>query len=261
MKILNVFKKVAVFFVETLCSAVYRLRIFLQEKHVACRFVDCPPQPIQSLSVQKKYSCLDLLEHITYKDESWNYIRYLADYRQQMQQGNIAVYEDNECYGLGYKYQLCNNSILVNSPSQSNNWLCFYFHQLHPTRYVLTFDIEIATEFTEIQLAFRYQDLGNRYRFMIRNNREAVFECVYRGTFYHSIRQIPYHLELGIKNRIQLVVLDHQYQFIINDMQIFSIKETVPLVSGQTMSIILWNEHNNSPIQCTISDISLIELT
>jgi hypothetical protein len=263
MNILKLLKSQAINVVEWYYSRKYLFKQKKAESFVSNSFTDSPEIKMEKLKIQRVLPFSELVAIWTYKDESWNYIKNLTEYRSQMKAGNTISYTDNPCHGYPDKYLVRHDygDILVDTLPINDNWLCFFLNDLHLEQYVLSFDIELASDFTEVQVAFRYKDLGNRYRFMIRNNSEAVFECVYQGEFYHSLRSIPYRLDHGAKSRVTVVVLKNCFQFMIDQCCVFTIKEKKSLVDGTDLGIILWNKNDTTPIRCQISNLSLMVVT
>lgn len=215
------------------------------------------------VNCQQKQVILDtqqFIERMIYKDENWNYIRFLSVYRAAMQSGSYILYEDNICDGLDSKYTVDGEGIIIHTHHLMDNWLCFYQDLLELDAYELAFDIVLYSVFTEIQIAFQYQDLGNRYRFMIRNNEEAVFECVYQGEFFHNLWSKPLQLELKKKYQLKLVVNKKEFFFFVNGDCIYSIKEVKPFITGNKLCLIFWNSDDKRSIECKVSNIHINEL-
>lgn len=200
------------------------------------------------------------LNTMIYKDENWNYIKFLSDYRATMQTGFRILYEDNKCDGLNTKYRIYKEKVIVQTECLMDNWLCFYQDLPNLDGYEFGFDIIPYSVFTEIQIAFQYQDLGNRYRFMIRNNEEAVFECAYRGEFYHSLWSKPFQLGLRKKHHIKLIVRQKVFSFFVDGNCIYSIKEVKPFITGNKLCLIFWNIDDQRAIECEVSNLYVDEL-
>lgn len=188
-----------------------------------------------------------------YKDENWNYIKNLKNYLAEL---NNAKYEDNVCKSS--RCEITNKKVLIKSENKLNNWNCFFLKKIPSYNYELVLDLIIYSEFEEIQIAFKYQNLGTRYRFMIRNNEETVFECVYNGMFYHRIKKKPFKLKLGKKYKLKIIVLKDKYLYYINDKLIFSIKEHINLINGQEILLILYNNNpQKNSVNCVIEDLNI----
>lgn len=197
-----------------------------------------------------------LEELLLFKDESWNYIKNLPQYQRLLSKGQHPDWEDNVC-DVG-KYSISGDIINVKAKACSNNWLCFYINESLPDEYELSYDICIHSEFTEVQTAFKYADLGNRYRFMIKDNNTCLFEAVYEGDFLDSFVEVPFSLELDKKHRICVRVKENIYELYIDGESILAIGETgEKSISGNKACIILWNKTDSTDIDCEISNISI----
>lgn len=197
-----------------------------------------------------------LNDFLTYKDESWNYIHNLRSYQELLAKGSSPDWEDNDCYSN--KYSFDGNSIQARTEAMENNWLCFYINEELPDSYELSYDICIRSVFTEVQVAFNYIDLGNRYRFMIKDNKECLFEAVYEGDFLDSFTKVPYSLTLGLVHRICVRVTKNIYEFFVDGIKILGIKENNGVfINGNRVCLILWEKDDTSSIDCDISNISI----
>lgn len=201
----------------------------------------------------------ELSELLIYKDESWNYINKLSTYRKYLAKRKMPRWEDNVC-GSG-KYEITGDTIKVRTDALPNNWLCFYIDQDLPECYEISYDIAIENDFTEIQIAFNYVDLGNRYRFMIKDNKTCRFEAVYDGDFLEPFKEIPFSISHGEKHNIRVKVLGNKYAYFVDGNNILSVEEKGErIVDGDRACLILWNETDESGINCEISNITVRSL-
>ena len=201
----------------------------------------------------------ELSELLIYKDESWNYINKLSTYRKYLAKRKMPHWEDNVC-GSG-KYEITGDTIKVRTDALPNNWLCFYIDQDLPECYEISYDIAIENDFTEIQIAFNYVDLGNRYRFMIKDNKTCRFEAVYDGDFLEPFKEIPFSISHGEKHNICVKVLGNKYAYFVDGNNILSVEEKGErIVDGDRACLILWNETDESGINCEISNITVRSL-
>ena len=194
--------------------------------------------------------------HLTYKDESWNYIKNFRKYMNDLSRGRKPYWDDNECHSD--KYLVSNDQICIKTGGCADNWLCFYLNETLPDSYEISFDICIHTDFTEIQVAFNYIDLGNRYRFMIKNNRICLFEAVYKGSFLEPFIETPISLSLDEKHTIVVRVIENIYEFYIDGHRCIAVEDRTPgSINGNRASLILWNENDLNAIECEISDLRI----
>lgn len=199
---------------------------------------------------------ISLGDLLVYKDENWNYIRNLAQYRELLAVGKQPDWEDNVCESG--KYVIEGNAIKVKTEAVPDNWLCFYVDKELPSSYELSFDISVATEFTEVQVAFNYEDLGNRYRFMIKDNRTALFEAVYEGDFLGPFAEVPLSLTLNTCHRICVRVLENIYELHVDGEKVLAVNDDGGRgISGERACLILWNRDETPGIECEITDIRI----
>ena len=201
----------------------------------------------------------ELSKLLIYKDENWNYIKNLRQYQKYLSKGKDPRWEDNEC--LSDKYEISGGAIKVNAEAKPDNWLCFYIDQKLPESYEISYDISIENSFTEIQIAFNYVDLGNRYRFMIKDNRTCRFETVYEGDFLEPFKEVPLSLSLGDIHNICVRVMGNRYAYFVDGKKIISLEEKGErFIEGNKACLILWNETDDKGINCEISNISVRSL-
>lgn len=212
---------------------------------------------IEYKKTSQKMNFEDLKKELIYKDETWNYINNLDEYLNFIynnRNNNINIYEDNEC--SKQKYKILNNNIIIDE-QKDNNWICFFIKSLNTKKYEVSYDVEIESSFEEIQIAFNYANLGNRYRFMIRENKVAAFDCVYKGRFYNNIYTKNFTLEYKKKYNIKLVVLNNRFMYMIDDIPILIIKEKRKIVSGKDLLLIFYNKTNEQPVKCKIKNFEI----
>lgn len=180
--------------------------------------------------LEQKKKCIycmdsDFFDYFNYKDESWNYIKHLTDFRKALNNNQIISLEDNPCnrdvkciYNTGMK------RVIVSTERIRNNWVCFCSKSQTPQNFELSFGAKIQNSFTELQLSFNYIDLGNRFRFMLRDNELAVFEVVNKGTFFHKLFKKKLSLQFDTYYFMRFVCIDNVYSWFINDDLILSVK-------------------------------------
>ena len=201
----------------------------------------------------------ELKDLLIYKDESWNYIKNLNQYRKYLSKRKEPGWEDNVCESD--KYVISGSTIKVSADAVPDNWLCFYIDQDLPESYEISYDISILNDFTEIQVAFNYVDLGNRYRFMIKDNKTCRFEAVCDGDFLEPFVEVPFSLSLGDTHNICVRVMGNRYAYYVDGKKILSVREKGErTVDGDRACLILWNETDSAGINCELSNITVRSL-
>lgn len=197
----------------------------------------------------------DILHELLYKDDSWNHIRFLHEYMDSVFHDRVITIEDNEI--AEKRYSESEGTLKIDSPSRRNNWICF-FYSPEKRNYRLDFDYIAHSCLEEVQVAFRLKNLGERYRFMIWNQSDAVFECVHRGIFYWNVRRKKHALKTGEKNSVSVVVNDRNYQYYINGELIFSVDERDAWIDGDRLVIIFYNKDDENSVTV---DLTKCEIT
>lgn len=163
-------------------------------------------------------------------------------------------------YAGDKKYNILDEQIVINSVEKKDNWLCFYLKDMLPDTYAFRFIINLDNSFTEVQFAFKYDNLGMRYGFLLRDNKELAFEVAYNGEFYNHIISKTLHLEIGQAYDIKVAVMQNGYAFYLDDKCEMFVSEKQGLSRGKDACIILWNFDDSAPVRCTISKFRLIKL-
>lgn len=141
------------------------------------------------------------------------------------------------------------------SRSRKQNWMCFFSEDVNKNC-MLAFDIEDYSGLDEIQVSFYSKGLKDRYRFMIRNNRTAVFEVVKNGVFYKYIRQKKCDITLGEKHNIKVITCGKCFAFFVDEKMVFSLrcrKDLIDNTNDNRMIMIFYNK--DGEINCKVSSI------
>ena len=231
-----------------------KISVFLTNLYVKKKFVNSST----IYDIQNSSTKSDILNELVYKDDSWNYISHLVDYMDYSFKKKQFYLNDNS---INIKrFNIENNVFKVESTRKKDNWVCFFYDNSH-NNYKLEYEFISYSDLDEIQIAFNYKSLADRYRFMIHKNSKAVFECVYRGVFYLNIFNEQYIIHKNVKYKVSLVVIDNHYEYYINDKLIFSVTEDGKLVNGKDIMLIFYNHSDNDDVKvdllsCNISAIN-----
>lgn len=210
---------------------------------------------VSKMLLEKDLTGEDSIENLlTYKDENWNYIKNLREYQKYLSVNKHPDWSDNDCESV--KYTIEDDSIRVKTEALPDNWLCFFINRPLPDSYEISYDISINTEFSEVQLAFNYKDLGNRYRFMVKDNKKALFEAVYEGDFLEAFAEVPFSFNLGQTYNVCVRVMGNIYELLIDEQRVLAVENKGNrLISGDKACLILWNETDSTEIDCEIRNI------
>ena len=143
------------------------------------------------------------------------------------------------------------------SPSKKENWMCFFYRDVKD-RCSFSFDVEDHAGLDEIQVSFHCDSLRERYRFMIRNNKTAVFEVIKDGRFYRYVKQRSCAVPLNEKHNIMVVVDGDRYSLLVDKNPVLSVRDRKNLIgSAKDDKMILIFYNRNGEINCDVSNIEM----
>ncbi len=196
----------------------------------------------------------NILSELVYKDDSWNYISNLIKYMEYVYKKKNFFLEDNKI--LNNRFEKKGDILRINSAPKDNNWICFFYNPKKKS-YKLEYEFITYSSLEEIQVAFKCKNLGERYRFMIHNNKEAVFECVHRGVFYLNIFKKIFKIYKGKKYRVTLIVNENTFEYYINEKLIYSIVEDGSLINGDDVIIIFYNKESKDGVNVDLLNCNI----
>jgi hypothetical protein len=205
-------------------------------------------------SLDNLYPDEDFIGKLIYKNENWEYVvkRFHNRFLEFFNINTNTI--DNDC--ADNKTTRENNHLYFKSAGLKDDWIYYYQQDYKVTDYELAFDATFNTHFREIQLAFRYRDFYNRYRFRIEAGL-LHFDIVNKGQFYNSLYTAPFVISLNKKYHFKIVVKGNKYSFLHNDNVIMTITDEVNIYLSGGVAIILWDDSGNSNIDCSYENISL----
>ncbi len=204
--------------------------------------------------LENLYPGEDFIGKLIYKNENWELVkkrfhnRFLEFYKVNT---NTI---DNDC--SDNKTTRKNNDLYFKSTGLKDDWIYYYQQDYKVRDYELAIDATFNSDFREIQLAFRYRDFYNRYRFRI----EAGclhFDIVNKGQFYNSLYTAPFPITLKKKYHFKIVVKGNRYSFLNDDTVIMTISDDMNIYLSGGVAIILWDDSGNSNIDCTYENTQL----
>ena len=135
--------------------------------------------------------------------------------------------------------------------------MCFFYRAVKD-RCSFAFDIEDYAGLDEIQISFHCSSLSERYRFMIRNNKTAVFEVIKDGRFYRYVKQKACAIPLGEKHNIEVLVDGNHYSLLVDKKPVLSVRDRKKLIGNvkdNKMIMIFYNR--NGAINCDVSSVEM----
>lgn len=143
------------------------------------------------------------------------------------------------------------------SRSKKENWMSFFYRDVKD-RCSFSFDVEDHTGLDEIQVSFHCSSLKERYRFMIRNNKTAVFEVIRDGRFYRYVKQKNCEIPLEEKHRITVVTDENRYSLLVDEKPVLSVRDRKNLIGNNKdnkMIMIFYNR--DGEINCDVSSVEM----
>ncbi len=205
-------------------------------------------------SIDNLYPDEDFISKLIYKNENWDYVKKRFHNRFLEFYGINSYTIDNVC--TDSKTSRENNDLYFKSTGLKDDWIYYYQQDYKITNYELAFDATFNTHFREIQLAFRYRDFYNRYRFRIEAGL-LHFDIVNKGQFYNSLYTAPFTINLKKKYHFKIVVKGNKYSFLNDDTVIMTISDDMNIYLSGGVAIILWDDSGNSNIDCSYDNIQL----
>lgn len=219
------------------------------------------------LTIEKKeilYSQTDIFKNLTYKDETWGHIKYLETtmwneifrtkfFKKKYPINNI----NNTCKNT--KVVFTNNKLKCKSKGKKNDWIFLKFNKRLSEPYLIEFEAKITNEISEFQFAFKYNNLGSRYRFNFKENKTLSFEVVTGGFFHNDIVSVPLELQLNTFYNFKIIVDIFSFHYIVNDKLILSIKQVKQVLNEGELAFILWDS-KTSHIEATYKNINIYKL-
>lgn len=143
------------------------------------------------------------------------------------------------------------------SQFKHENWMCFFYRDVKG-RCSFSFDVEDHTGLDEIQVSFRCDSLRQRYRFMICNNKTAVFEVIKNSRFYKFVRQRRCSVPLNEKHNIMVVVDGDRYSFLVDKKPVISVRDRKNLIGNiKDNKMIMLFYNRNGEINCDVSAVEM----
>ena len=187
----------------------------------------------------------DFIKELEYYDESNNEIRELFNLQ------TIDLCED--------KYKVSDDKICFNAQKRDGeNWLLFLW-RINRKEYVVEFDYLQSNVFWEMQIAFNYDNIKNRNRFLILNNKSLWFDCVKDGVFYTPIakRNFDCILKENQINHFKILISSDCYQIEVNGNVLLTIKAKKQVCWGKGFALVLWENADNRLISGSIFNMKL----
>lgn len=187
-----------------------------------------------------------------YRDDNSTYISSFIKHEKN----DMTPWDNDEKSDMS-RVTYVDSGMHLHSPSKKENWMCFFYRDT-VDRYSFSFDVEDHTGLDEIQVSFHCSSLRERYRFMIRNNKTAVFEVIKDGRFYRYVKQKDCAIPLDEKHNIEVLVDGNHYSLLVDKKPVLSVRDRKKLIGNvkdNKMIMIFYNR--NGEINCDVSSVEM----
>lgn len=196
-------------------------------------------------------------------DESWAMIRNLHSNCVKVALGNSTITNeaafDNHLIRSDYKSFVwtLNN---LKSPRRKENWVYMFSQNKLDDSFVIKFKTKISTFFEEYQIAFRFNDIFNRYRFRVVDNKRLVFETIINGIFVNEMISVPFSFDIDVYYDIELIVYGQYFIFSVDGKPVLTVNEINKLIDGGSFAFIFWNQQDDADIDLYLSDVRIYKI-
>ena len=108
----------------------------------------------------------------------------------------------------------------------------------------------------QLQFDFQMQSLGERLRFMVRDNERLVFNRVAGGSFLPDARSLPFSFALDRPHRVVITVADGVAAFAVDGRTLLSLATATAPEAGYA-ALIFYDAAPEKPVDFSLADVSL----
>ena len=186
---------------------------------------------------------------------------HYADERDPLIQHMFGLY--NLKGTILHKYSLEKNLIRISAKQTNNeNWIVFMIDSV-PNQFSFEFDYMQSSSYCEFQIAFNYESLLNRNRFIVMENRDVLFDDISTGHFFTPLKskyQSSRIFENGAINHVEIICSKKNYEMYVNGVRVMSVSVKNRLHRHNGLAIILWENYNNRSINACFSNFKISKL-
>lgn len=171
----------------------------------------------------------------------------------------VRVPEDSSRIPLGVTPGADGDILVHRRTAERDAWVYMYLDPREHSwiDYRWSFGLRMDSPFQELQIAFRYRDFYNRYRFRIESG-NASLDVVRNGRFYNRREVAPIDLELGKWNYFQIDVCGKYFVLRVNDTTVLRGCDPAAEFKSGSIGVIFWENAGRCPIRAAIGP-SLVE--
>ncbi|REL24175.1 hypothetical protein DYD21_19540 [Rhodohalobacter sp. SW132] len=198
-----------------------------------------------------------------YHSENWTKVKSRWKDRQQLKDGrSVTIIDNYEAPGDDVEMDNAGNLNVNVSATGDDKWVYYY---LKPEEHIWRnfewkFYVKRISNFRELQFGFRYRDFYNRYRFR-QEKGKIFFDKVLNGQFQNDICSKEFIMELNREYEFKIICFDYYFALLIDGSVYLEIYDFEKSFKEGSIAIILWENNGKIPIQATIRDQQLHELS
>lgn len=161
------------------------------------------------------------------------------------------------------KYHVIDKSIVISSRQENNeNWLAFIVDAV-PEEFSFEFDYVQQSAFCEFQIAFNYESLLNRNRFIVMENKEVLFDDISTGHFFKPLKTNKKNdtiFKNGVWNHVEIICTNRCYEFRVNNVNIMTVSVKKRIHKHNGLAVVLWENFNNRKIEACFRNFMISEI-
>ncbi len=148
-----------------------------------------------------------------------------------------------------YQYELTDSTLHILTSDAPDTWIYLPAVDPQPGCYALDFDYcPIGNQYETLQIDVRMKTLANRFKFVIRYNKDIKFDMCIQSNFLSSSSDErwldfikPLTLNQEAYSHIRVEMIDDYYSFIVNGERVLNIKVEDSGSFGQYWCLMSWN--------------------
>lgn len=200
-----------------------------------------------------------------YHDERWTRIVHRWEHRALLRAGRSLVVDDEDDQAPPPRSGVRlgpGGAIMANVPEgDEDRWV--YLH-LKPSQnqwrdFRWSFTALRDTSFREFQIAFRYVDFYNRYRFRHESG-HLYFDVVRNGRFFNGIGRTPFAMDAGRPYRFEVDVRGNRFRLTVDGRLQLDEFDPFGLFPRGSIAVILWESGPRPAIAASVTDIQAVEI-
>ena len=196
-----------------------------------------------------------------YHDEAWDQVQQRFELRRRLAQGRSFSLPRQHQPTDGRVRCDADGAVAVDAPArgpQHWHWLHLPAEQHVWRDYVWRLTVTRHTDFRELQLAFRYVDFFNRYRFRYEAG-AFHFDVVHRGRFENSRLRAGFDWPAGRSHDLEIVVRGPRFVLKVDGVVLLDASDGAERFAYGPIGVIFWEDDGATPIRVDVSNQRVTE--